>query len=185
MSEYEFTNQWFEYQRSIIEKHLPKLPEPVEILEIGAHEGRGTVYFIDNYLEHPESSIITVDPFNTNDPVTPVETATYRRFKDNIRKSKYPSKCTLLQEYSAPALGNLLHRECFAFDLILVDGSHLAKDVLIDAALSFLLLKVGGYIVFDDYAADGPKLAIDAFLSCNKANISIIHSGYHLIIQKI
>jgi predicted O-methyltransferase YrrM len=37
------------------------------------------------------------------------------------------------------------------FDLIYIDGSHAAADVMTDAVLSYLLLNVGGVILFDDY----------------------------------
>ena len=36
-------------------------------------------------------------------------------------------------------------------DLIYIDGSHLAKDVLSDAILSWKLLKPSGVMIFDDY----------------------------------
>ena len=60
------------------------------------------------------------------------------------------------------------------FDLIYIDGSHTAADVLIDAVLAFQLLRVGGVMIFDDYLwsmepalsvdpLNMPKPAIDAF----------------------
>ena len=63
--------------------------------------------------------------------------------------------------------------EASRFDLVYVDGSHRGLDVLVDAALSWPLLEVGGVVVFDDYGwallGDDPLLrpgpAIDAFVS--------------------
>ena len=60
------------------------------------------------------------------------------------------------------------------FDLIYIDGSHTAPDVLTDAVLAFQLLRVGGVMIFDDYLwsmeaplyvdpLNMPKPAIDAF----------------------
>lgn len=37
------------------------------------------------------------------------------------------------------------------YDILYVDGSHLAADVLTDAILGWGLVKVGGIIIFDDY----------------------------------
>ena len=37
------------------------------------------------------------------------------------------------------------------FDLIYIDASHYAPDVLSDAVLAFKLLKPGGILIFDDY----------------------------------
>jgi predicted O-methyltransferase YrrM len=61
-----------------------------------------------------------------------------------------------------------------SFDLVFVDGSHQACDVLSDLVLSYHLCAVGGQIICDDYlwsnARHGsqdllmmPRLAIDAF----------------------
>ena len=37
------------------------------------------------------------------------------------------------------------------FDLIYIDGSHSAKDVLLDSLLAWRLLRPGGAMVWDDY----------------------------------
>tara|TARA_R110000868_G_scaffold155324_4_gene381735 strand:- start:189 stop:668 length:480 start_codon:yes stop_codon:yes gene_type:complete len=78
------------------------------------------------------------------------------------------------------------------FDFIYVDGSHLAKDVLSDACLSWPMLKRGGVMVFDDYmwgdrrdALHRPKMAIDAFTSLFAEEVSLMHVGYQCIIQKL
>ena len=70
------------------------------------------------------------------------------------------------------------------FDLIYIDGSHHAPDVLADAVLSFPLLKIGGVMIFDDYLwhlrgqdqLQCPKPAIDAFINIYFGKLSIIFS---------
>ena len=70
------------------------------------------------------------------------------------------------------------------FDFIYIDGSHQAPDVLCDAILGFKLLKVNGFIAFDDYLWQEqlpygtdpircPKPGIDAFTNiyCRKIQI--------------
>ena len=42
------------------------------------------------------------------------------------------------------------------FDLIYVDASHLALDVVVDASLSWQLLCGGGVVIFDDYRWSSP-----------------------------
>ncbi|CAN0034342.1 unnamed protein product [Sphacelaria rigidula] len=50
-----------------------------------------------------------------------------------------------------------------AFDAVYVDASHNMKDVLGDAILGYRLLKVGGTMIFDDYAShDGVRKAVAA-----------------------
>jgi predicted O-methyltransferase YrrM len=67
------------------------------------------------------------------------------------------------------------------FDLIYVDASHYAVDVLTDAVLSFKLLKAGVILIFDDYLWAGdenivyyPKIAIDAFTNIFSKHIKLI-----------
>ena len=73
------------------------------------------------------------------------------------------------------------------------DGSHEAPDVLLDALLSFKLLKINGVIAFDEYlwqenldnipdVLRSPKIAIDAFANiyCQKLRIfsALIPNSY-------
>jgi len=73
-------------------------------------------------------------------------------------------------------------------DLVYIDGSHQAPDVLSDAVLGFQLLKVGGLMIFDDYlwhiesptAKDPlnmPKPGIDAFMNVFMRKMGIIAGG--------
>jgi len=78
------------------------------------------------------------------------------------------------------------------YDYILIDGSHLAHDVLTDAVLCYWLLKPGGIMFFDDYGQNGedatsthfPRLAIDAFTRCFADQGQIVHRAYHLVFKK-
>jgi hypothetical protein len=78
------------------------------------------------------------------------------------------------------------------FDFIYIDGSHLAKDVLTDACMSWPLLKQNGFMAFDDYMwkppgfklLDRPKLAVDSFVNMFEDDLAIAHIGYQLIVRK-
>jgi len=77
------------------------------------------------------------------------------------------------------------------YDIIYIDGSHLAMHVLTDAVLCWDLLKNNGVIIFDDYkwnldrpAQLRPKSAIDSFLVCFGGCLEVIHRGYQVIIKK-
>jgi hypothetical protein len=95
-----------------------------------------------------------------------------------------------------------------SFDIIYIDGSHIASDVLEDVVLSWRLLKTGGIIIFDDYhlvylnsfacayqagvmsgayfnPSFNPKVGIDAFLSAFEPKIKILHKEYQVIVEKI
>jgi hypothetical protein len=86
-----------------------------------------------------------------------------------------------------------------SFDIIYINGSHRAADVLGDAVLSWELLKPGGIMIFDDYCLDGsdlgpdeaalplelvPKSAIDAFLLTYGSKLDILHRYYQVAVQK-
>ena len=99
----------------------------------------------------------------------------------------------------AQALGRLQtrsprpRRRAARFDLVYVDGSHRGLDVLVDAALSWPLLEVGGVVVFDDYRwallGDDPLLrpgpAIDAFVSLVSAHGEVISHDRQVALRKL
>lgn len=78
------------------------------------------------------------------------------------------------------------------FDLVYVDASHEALDVLADAALVWKLLKDGGVAIFDDYGPlppeEDPLLyptpAIDAFLGLVAGRHEIVDDRRQLIVRK-
>ena len=77
------------------------------------------------------------------------------------------------------------------YDIIYIDGSHVACDVLLDAVCSFVLLKVNGILMFDDYQwkllteeYNCPGLGIDIFKSCFEHLFTPIHVGYQYHLQK-
>jgi beta-1,4-mannosyl-glycoprotein beta-1,4-N-acetylglucosaminyltransferase len=191
---YVFTNNWFEYQKPIIDQimMLRADSKPIRILEIGAHEGRSTVHYIDHYLHHSASSILSIDPFETGDTTTPVTSLTRQTFEYNIQNSRYPDKANLVTERSQKALCRLVSEDQ-KFDFISIDGSHLSRDAMSDAVLAFALLEDQGIVFFDDYLGGSPdrdsnvnwpKIGIDSFLKVFEGQYSIIHSGYHLAIRK-
>ena len=78
------------------------------------------------------------------------------------------------------------------FDFIYVDGSHQAQDVLADAVMSWMLLRKGGLLIFDDYLWEKndflstPKFAIDSFVNCyvNEIKFIITPQNYQFCLLK-
>jgi SAM-dependent methyltransferase len=78
------------------------------------------------------------------------------------------------------------------FDLVYVDASHHAFDVLADAALAWKLLNDDGIAIFDDYGPlppeEDPLLyptpAIDAFLGLIADRHEIVDDRRQLIVRK-
>ncbi|BCX04510.1 MAG: hypothetical protein KatS3mg053_2448 [Candidatus Roseilinea sp.] len=152
----------------------------VRFLEIGSHEGRSAVWFLQNVLTHPTSTLDCIDLF-TGKGLEP-------RFDHNILKSGRRGQVRKHKGRSDAILPEL--PEAY-FDVIYVDGSHRAADVLLDAALSWRLLKCNGLIIFDDYlwemskpAAQRPQIAIDLFLEAYALRLRVVHHGYQVVVQR-
>lgn len=84
--------------------------------------------------------------------------------------ARFPN-VTIHKGYSQDILPKLI-AQGLRVDSVYVDGDHAARSALMDGAFSFLLLKVGGLMIFDDYEwtvmpdpLDCPKRGIDAFFS--------------------
>jgi hypothetical protein len=175
-SKYVFTTDWVTpHERTWVETlTLFKGRPNVRALEIGSYEGRSAIWFLENILTDPSSSIITIDLFNG--PFEQVFDRNVSGFKNQVTKIKAPS-----HEALRPLKPG-------SFDFIYVDGSHVAKDVFLDAALSWDLLKPGGVLIFDDYELKGPagepKPALDAFLNVFNPYVEVKHKGAQLIVKK-
>ena len=127
---------------------------------------------LDVLFPHPNSEIHVVDPYEP-DPTTPeVAPETETVFAENLLAGGHENQIHLYKGLSAEVLAWMLAEDGFweSFDFIYIDGSPRAKDVFIDAAMSWHLLKVGGGLCFDDYhwkrdlpVTARPQAAIDAF----------------------
>ena len=194
-SDYQYTKDWFGWAPRVWEQLIPHLPARKHFLEIGAFEGRSAVWTIENMMEDG-GEIVCIDTWEGGAEHTPEDMAgTEERFKHNVGlvmdnlvdRHVLPIKST-----SVKALGGLIAQKK-QFDFIYIDGSHLAKDVLTDACMSWPLLKKGGFMVFDDYLwkpqsftlLQRPKFAVDMFINMFEDEVTITHSGYQLIVRKV
>ncbi|MFC1463695.1 MAG: class I SAM-dependent methyltransferase [Candidatus Brachytrichaceae bacterium NZ_4S206] len=153
----------------------------VRFLEIGSYEGRSAVWFLQNVLTHPTSTLDCVDLF--------MGKGSEPRFDHNIHIS---GRSNQVRKHKGRSEAVLLELPRSYFDVIYVDGSHRAADVLLDAVLSWRLLKCGGLMIFDDYlwemskpAAQRPQIAIDLFLETYGPRLRMIHQGYQVAVQRI
>lgn len=189
MSTREFTQSWFSRNIPMWEKMLAPLKnKPVKALEIGSFEGQSTVWLLENILTHPQASIICVDAFSSTEELKDVDWDKVKaRFHLNI--AGFEEKVNLKVGKSREILQYMTPN---TFDFIYIDGSHLAKDVLIDCVLSHMLLRKDGIIIMDDYLWGGfqsnlafPKPAIDAFLECFATEYQLLSLGYQVALKKL
>jgi predicted O-methyltransferase YrrM len=209
MTNYKFTNSWFESTaKNNWDQLIPSYIQPKKILEIGSYEGASACYLIERLAIHNPIEIHCVDTWEggvehkaggmaqTN--MQSVESRFLHNTQTAINKVENRANLYIHKGYSDICLANILSggKQGY-FDLVYIDGSHQAHDVICDAILGFKLLANGGVMIFDDYLwyeeLDSgrdilrcPKPAIDAFINIFFRKINIIRMPlYQIYIQKI
>ena len=165
-------------------RRKPKL----RYLEVGVFEGRSLFWMFDNILTGPDTSAVAVDLFGP----------TYEKtFLDNLAATRRTHQVRVLKGRSEEILHSLPVR---SFDIIFIDGSHAARDVLTDAVQGWTLLADGGLLILDDYANERPRdefakldkvpddlkprIAIDAFLTAFRSEVEVVEHGYQVAVKK-
>lgn len=185
-----FTERWFG-KGPAWEAFLQRFDgKRAQVLEVGSFEGLSACYLL---WRLPDASITCVDTFAgspENAGMSDVLARLESTFDANVglvdasrvRKIVGDSRRVLLD----------LAAERPLFDIIYVDGSHLALDVLVDAALAWPLLAADGVLVFDDYAWEAlgpdplrrPGPAIDAFLSLIEGKHDVLWRDSQVVLRK-
>jgi predicted O-methyltransferase YrrM len=186
----DFTHDWFTAHIESLETIL-RLREgrAARLLEIGSFEGLSTCYFLWRLAD---ARVTCVDTFEgsaglpSGDRVG-LEAAFDRNVElvdaSRVRKLVGDSRRVLLDLADEPG----------RFDLVYVDGSHRGLDVLVDAALSWPLVEVGGVVVFDDYRwamlGEDPLLrpgpAIDAFVGLVSSHGEVVFRDRQVALRKV
>jgi predicted O-methyltransferase YrrM len=185
-SQYNFSKNWFEQNSRQNWDRIIPIINPKKILEIGSFEGAASCYLIDKLGKNNFLEVHCIDTWEESDDI-PKDQAELieKRFDYNIQlavnKTQNKTKYFKYKSKSHLILSKMVSEEVGDFDLIYVDASHYAVDVLTDAVLSFKLLKAGGILIFDDYLWAGdeniiyyPKIAIDSFTNIFSKHIKLI-----------
>jgi len=182
--DYEFTSDWFSRHEPLWKSLIAEL-RPRKILEIGAFEGRCTTYLTETCGAWHNTEIFCVDMWDDKLQYSDLQMEAMEdvkaRFDKNIRiaksKTQYDVTVYPLVADSVLGLGQIASQNIRDFDLVYIDGSHIASTVFFDAAMAFQLARVGAAIIFDDYREDAympwiyPKIAIDAFAKVHENKI--------------
>lgn len=185
LSKYRLTHNWF--SNSELHLRLKEFCDPAtphKILEIGSYEGLSACFFSDCFLNHPDSTLDAVDPFDLADTTTPLTSETEAIFHHNIQASTNAAKCRHHRMFSTDFFKQL--GSVPTYDIIYVDGSHLYEDVLRDSESAFSVLLPGGILWFDDYGGgDGQiRRAIDTFCQAHASELEIINQWYQFAVRK-
>jgi len=120
----------------------PFRDKPVRGLEVGSFEGRSAVWFLQNILTHPQSTLIAIDPWDYTEEKSIVPggathiaeqfdwTQIRERFAHNI--APWQTRCHVMPFPSQVALPLVPRHPPIAFAYL--DGSHTAAAVLMTPA---------------------------------------------------
>jgi hypothetical protein len=188
MNKYKYTKNWF-LDSELKQKLLNYINKDAKnsVLEIGCYEGLSSVFFADNILNHPESTMICVDPFlniNNNDHEYLLVNNEEDNFDYNISICSNKEKI-IINKITSDLFFKTNKR---IFNFIYIDGCHECDFITRDMENSFKFLESGGIMWMDDYGGgDGGKIrnTMNKFLSDYVGQYNIIHTGYQLAIIKI
>lgn len=185
----EFTNEWADdnipFLGPILGSALANR-EPIKYLEIGVYEGRMLAFmhwFLGNRL-----TATAIDPWsepsvNSENKYVDIE----RRFLRNL--GRIEGKVDVLKGVSWRLLPELLEAGK-RFDLIYLDGNHLAWAVYLDLCFCVSLLEPGGILVIDDYwrvqqhGHPCVKQAVDDIYSAFRGYLSVV-SVYRQVVLRL
>jgi len=186
----DFTQDWFTAHIESLEAVLRPLEgHAARTLEIGSFEGLSTCYFL---WRLSDLRMTCVDTFEGSSGLPSGEREGLEDAFDRNVELVDASRVRKLRGDSRRVLLDLADEHA-RFDFVYVDGSHRGLDVLVDAALSWPLLEVGGVVVFDDYRwallGDDPLLrpgpAIDAFMGLVSARSEVVYHDRQVALRKL
>lgn len=159
----------------------------INFLQIGAFTGDASIWLIENILTHESSTLTDVDPWG-GDPGLEGFTWWDAGVEYEKKLSPYFGKVIPKKMTS----DDFFKENKKLYDIIYIDGDHVASAVLRDAVNAFDCLKENGLLIFDDYEfgyhQDAfrfcPKAAIDAFINIHWFDLEKIYEGRQLWLKK-
>lgn len=161
--------------------------ERLRFLQLGAFTGDASVWLVKNILTHASSKLIDVDTWEGSDEEAH-KSMDFRTVQE-IYLSRVKSKNVI--PYKEKTVDYLIGNQDQRFDFIYVDADHTTVGVLLDAELSWPLLKSGGIMAFDDYTwgdhypmHQRPKPGIDLFLLRHSGEYDVLAVNLQYWIRK-
>jgi len=176
---YTLSRPWFLYRNcSTFSTFLPdKFPPntPYNFLTIGVFTGAAEIWLMQNILCHPESRLVSIDSWEAQKPKRKTREQLDCSFMQQCYEhavknlSEWDSQISLIKGRSQDVLtkaisnGNLEGISVGQFDFVFIDGEHTREAVCSDGKNCLRLLKVGGWLLFDDvrsklFLADEPVM---------------------------
>lgn len=162
-----------------------------QIVEIGVYEGASTCFWSDFYLDHPESRLISIDPFtgstehHENPENYPELGCIEYTARGNVAKSDNAAKVEIIKGFSWFVFPELVLRndQDRWIDVLYIDGAHDSASVARDVALFCPMVKSGGLVIFDDYAHPDVQRAVDMTLNAFATAQKAMFTGWQLAVK--
>ena len=163
-----------------------------KILEVGTYAGTSLIHIVELI---PNSIGVGIDIWKNYDEngveiLKNIEQNNMPEiFLKNINIAGLDARIRGFRQDSTEGLLNMI-KIGSQFDFVYVDGSHKLLNVYSDLILSWALLNKGGIMGMDDYewnkndVLGSPRLAIDHFLNKYENEITVLHIGYRVFIEK-
>ena len=185
----EYPNWFASTAQANFETYLAEFKDKpnLKFLQLGVFTGDATVWLCNNILTDKSSKLIDVDTWEGADG-EPVQEEmdwadVYQVYQEKVKDLPVVSVVSDTHKYLIRQLDNFIG----AFDFIYIDADHTTVGVLLDAELSWSLLKSGGVMAFDDYTwgrnlppSKTPRPGILLFTERHKEEIDtlVINSQY-------
>jgi SAM-dependent methyltransferase len=154
------------------------------ILEIGSFRGVAARFLIDYFQD---AQLTCVDTWAGSPDLAGIDFNDIEEDFDRF-KQKYPSRVQKIKSTSNSFFSN----QDAKFDLIYVDASHFADDVVVDLINSWAVLEIGGIMICDDYiwqhysrVRDNPCAAVNSFLMLKSGQYRLLAVYRQIWIKKL
>jgi len=144
--------------------------DKLKFLQLGAYTGDASVWLAENVLTGSDSYLLDIDTWQGSDEEAHKSMDFEDVFNTYIKKI---NNFTCIKYFRSTTQEFLLTmwKDSPSYDFIYIDADHTTVGVLMDAELSWPLLKPGGILAFDDYEwgenlplSQRPKPGIQLFL---------------------
>jgi len=152
----------------------------LRFLQLGVFTGDASVWLCNNILTDKSAILIDVDTWGGSDEESHAEmdfSDVQKAYKEKVKDLSVVSVVSDTVEYLIRQRNNFMN----AFDFIYIDADHTTVSVLLDAELSWCLLKSGGIMAFDDYTwgrnlppSKTPRPGILLFTEKHKAELDTL-----------
>ena len=165
----------------------------LNFLQLGVFTGDASLWLLENILTSESSNLTDVDTWEGSDEPDHEPMDFDDVWKTYLKKITSHLNVYFLRQTTTDYLVNVLADPPYKlYDFIYVDADHTTVGVLLDAELSWPLLKSGGIIAFDDYTwgheSGDPRLApqvgIDLFLHRHLGNYELLTKNTQVWLRK-